>query len=97
MVLDKTGTITEGKPTVTDIIVSDDMIEVELLRLVASAEQDSEHPLAAAIVKSAEQRGLSLTRPEQFQSLPGHGLEAVVDGRKVLIGNERLFIDANCR
>jgi Cu+-exporting ATPase len=80
VVLDKTGTVTEGKPTVTDVIPAGDFTADELLRLAASAEQSSEHPLAAAIVHSARDRGLSLSKPSQFNSVPGHGLEATIAG-----------------
>lgn len=93
IVLDKTGTITHGKPAVTDIIlVPGGMLdEGELLRLAASAEQHSEHPLAAAIVREAKSRGLSLTEPIGFQAVVGHGVEATVDGRAVLVGKAALL------
>lgn len=97
VVLDKTGTVTEGKPTVTDVqsstTDSQSVPPPELLRLAASAERGSEHPLAAAMVRAAEARGLTLSWPERFNSVPGHGLEAVVDGRTVLVGNARLLRD----
>lgn len=90
IVLDKTGTITEGKPQVTDVLAHG-IDENELLRLVASAERGSEHPLGAALVASAQQRGLALAQPQGFQAVAGHGIEASVDARRVLIGNGRLF------
>jgi Cu+-exporting ATPase len=93
VVLDKTGTVTEGKPTVTDVIAAGELAESDVLRLAASAERASEHPLAAAVVRAAEERGLSPVRPERFDSVPGHGLEAEVDGRKVLVGNAKLLRD----
>jgi Cu+-exporting ATPase len=96
IVLDKTGTITHGKPAVTDIITADGGVggtldERELLRLAASAEQHSEHPLAAAIVREAKARGLSLAEPIGFQAVVGHGVEAQVDGRAVLVGKAALL------
>jgi Cu2+-exporting ATPase len=89
--LDKTGTLTVGEPAVTDLIASDGRSEDELLRLVASAEQRSEHPLAAAIVRAAHERGLALSEPSRFEAVSGHGLEATVDGRRLAIGNARLL------
>ncbi|QOJ14121.1 MAG: copper-translocating P-type ATPase [Planctomycetia bacterium] len=96
VVLDKTGTITHGKPAVTDIItapggVGGTLDERELLRLAASAEQHSEHPLAAAIVREATARGLALTEPTGFQAVVGHGVEATVDGHAVLVGKAALL------
>jgi Cu+-exporting ATPase len=91
VVLDKTGTVTEGKPSVTDVLSAGTLPDAELLRLVASAERSSEHPLAAAVVKSATDRGLTLSRPETFTSLSGRGLEASVGGRQVLAGNAKLM------
>jgi Cu+-exporting ATPase len=94
VVLDKTGTVTEGKPTVTDVHTLGTIVpENELLRLAASAERASEHPLAAAVVHAAEARGLTLSWPEQFGSVPGHGIEATIDGRRVLMGNAKLLRD----
>jgi P-type Cu+ transporter len=93
VVLDKTGTVTEGKPTVTDVIPAGRLTDSELLRLAASAERASEHPLAAAVVRAAEERGLSPTLPGRFDSVPGQGLEAMVDGRRVLVGNAKLLLD----
>jgi Cu+-exporting ATPase len=122
VVLDKTGTITEGKPMVTDILVtkderrktkdemamahagsdeqpspsvlrpssSDDDAD-EMLRLAASAERGSEHPLGAAIVRAAQARGLALSQPERFEALAGHGISAVVDERLVVLGNLKLM------
>ncbi|MBS0189019.1 MAG: copper-translocating P-type ATPase [Planctomycetes bacterium] len=93
IVLDKTGTITHGKPAVTDIALASGgtLDERELLRLAASAEQHSEHPLAAAIVREATARGLPLTEPVGFQAVVGHGVEATVDGRGVLVGKAALL------
>ena len=91
VVLDKTGTITEGKPGVTDILPVAGTDESELLRLAASAERGSEHPLGEAIVRSARERELSLAQPVEFQSIAGHGIEAVADGHAVLVANASLF------
>jgi Cu2+-exporting ATPase len=89
--LDKTGTLTVGEPQLTDVRIAGDLAENELLRLVASAERSSEHPLASAIVKGAEQRGLPLTQPSAFEALSGLGLTATVDGRRLAIGNARML------
>ncbi|MEO6570996.1 MAG: heavy metal translocating P-type ATPase, partial [Ilumatobacteraceae bacterium] len=95
IVLDKTGTITEGKPALTDVITAPGVDETDLLRLVGSAEQSSEHPLAQAIVAGARDRALSLVDPAEFDSITGKGIRAVVDGHEVLIGNRRLLDDAD--
>ena len=116
VVLDKTGTITEGRPVVTDVVVAQPALapvaagangdtdsnrngappagtEHEVLRLAASAERGSEHPLGEAIVRAAQERGVRLAQPEQFQAVPGHGITAVVDGHVVLLGNLKLMRD----
>lgn len=93
IVLDKTGTLTEGKPALTDVVSSSGLPENELLRLVASAERNSEHPLAEAIVQGAQGRNLQLVDASQFDSIAGHGVSATVDGRKLLIGNIKLMHD----
>jgi Cu+-exporting ATPase len=93
VILDKTGTVTEGKPTVTDLLPADSFPADEVLRLAASAERVSEHPLAAAIVHAADDRPLPLSRPTHFAAVPGHGLEAEIDGRTVLVGNAKLLKD----
>ena len=93
VVLDKTGTLTEGKPSLTDIVTSHNPGEGELLRLVASAERGSEHPLAEAIVAGANERGLALTDATGFEALAGRGIRAVVDGRALLVGNARLMAE----
>lgn len=93
IVLDKTGTITQGKPAVTDVIassVTSASVE-ELLRLAASAERGSEHPLGEAIVLSAQNQGLTLSMPLNFEGIAGHGIAAEVDGYKILLGNLRLM------
>ena len=94
IVLDKTGTITRGEPALTDVITVGDIDESELLRLVASAEQSSEHPLAQAIVTGARDRQLELADADEFDSITGKGVRAIVGGRVVLIGNRRLLVDA---
>ena len=93
VVLDKTGTVTEGKPVVTDVRPAGGFTDGELLRLAASAERGSEHPLAAALLKGATDRGLTLASPRNFTAVAGHGLDAEVDGRRVLIGNRKLLAD----
>jgi Cu+-exporting ATPase len=95
VVLDKTGTITRGKPALTGVVAVGGQDEVELLRLVASAEVDSEHPLATAIVAGARERGLDLGRVTTFDSVTGKGVRATVEGRELLIGNARLLRDAD--
>ncbi|MGE5682935.1 MAG: heavy metal translocating P-type ATPase [Bacillota bacterium] len=93
IILDKTGTITEGKPAVTDI-VAHGISENELLRIAASAENKSEHPLALAIVESAKSRAIELKNVEVFQSFTGHGISAVINGGDaVAIGNDKLMAD----
>jgi len=93
VVLDKTGTITAGKPALTDVRPVPGFTEAELLALVASAETDSEHPLAAAIVDSAHRRGLTVAVATGFGSITGKGVQATVAGRAVLVGNARLLTD----
>ena len=90
VVLDKTGTLTLGKPNVVEIH-TEGVDEPELLRLVAAVERESEHPLAEAIVKAAEARGVESIRAERFEAVAGHGAIATVDGRRVAVGNRRLF------
>ncbi len=90
VVMDKTGTLTKGEPEVTDVVV-DGMPEDEVLRLVAAVERESEHPLAEAVVKHADGRGVTNVRTEGFENVPGHGALAKVDGRQVAVGNLRLM------
>jgi Cu2+-exporting ATPase len=92
VIFDKTGTLTQGKPALTDVITADGFVEEELLRLAASADRPSQHPLAHAIVAGAAGRGIEVRTPEKFDSVPGQGIEALVDGRQVLIGNRRLMV-----
>ncbi len=91
VLLDKTGTLTEGKPSVTEVVSINGYRQTDVLRLVASAERPSEHPIAEAIVTAAREQGLSLAEPQGFKSLTGHGVEALVDGHRVLVGNLRLM------
>jgi P-type Cu2+ transporter len=91
VVFDKTGTLTRGEPEVVAILPADGTSEDELLRLVAAAEAESEHPLAEAIVGAARERRLAASRPESFEAVPGHGVLATIDGRRVAIGNGRLM------
>jgi Cu+-exporting ATPase len=94
LVLDKTGTITKGKPSLTDVVTVDGFNADELLRLAASAERSSEHPLGQAMVKGAEEKGLKLAEPQEFESVTGKGIRVSIDGHKVLVGNRRLLDDA---
>ncbi len=91
IVFDKTGTITEGKPQLTSIITTGVIDRAEILRLAASAEKVSEHPLGEAIVRCAEQKGLILVKPDKFLALPGLGIEADIEGKAILLGNSKLM------
>jgi Cu+-exporting ATPase len=91
VVLDKTGTITKGKPELTDVLPLEGFAGDEVLRLAAVADRRSEHPLAEAIVRGARGRGIEVGEPEQFGAVPGHGVEAVVEGRRVAVGNRKLM------
>ena len=91
VVLDKTGTITSGRPEVTDVVPLGDTSADQLLSLAATVERRSEHPLAEAIVRAAEARGLAFDDVEDFRAVPGHGVVAKVGGRSAIIGNERLM------
>jgi Cu+-exporting ATPase len=93
IVFDKTGTITEGKPKVTDIVASEIITENELLRLAASAEKGSEHPLGEAIVKEAEEKGVDFIKLADFKAIPGHGIEVKIDEKNILLGNKKLMVD----
>lgn len=94
VVLDKTGTLTRGKPALTDVIPQDGISESSLLRLAASAERPSEHPLAWAIVEGAKQRGVQLADAFDFQTPTGKGIRATVEGHVVLVGNRHLLEEA---
>jgi Cu+-exporting ATPase len=95
VLLDKTGTLTLGKPAVTDIIPAAGFTEAEILRLAASAEKNSEHSLADAIVKAAAVKGLELSPATEFNAMPGFGIEAMVEGKKLLLGNLKLTQEHN--
>jgi P-type Cu+ transporter len=90
VVFDKTGTVTEGRPTVRRIASEE---EAESLRIAASLERHSEHPLGEAIVAAASARGLALAEPRQFESLTGRGVTGIVDGRRVAVGNRTLLVE----
>ena len=91
IVFDKTGTITEGKPKVTDIVSAGKYKEDDILRWAASAEKPSEHPLGEAIIQGAEERNLALSEISNFQALPGRGIEGDIEGKKMLLGNLKLM------
>jgi P-type Cu+ transporter len=91
LVVDKTGTLTEGRPKVTALVPAEGIDEAELLRLAASLERASEHPLAAAIVAAAKERGIELLEAGDFDSVTGKGVQGRVDGREVALGNRRLL------
>ncbi len=98
IILDKTGTITHGKPALTDVILAQGnpiraLTEDELLRLAAAVEKGSEHPLAAAIVEGAQSRNLTLPEVRDFNAIPGHGVEATVESKRLLLGNLKLMRD----
>ena len=93
IVLDKTGTITKGEPSVTDVVDAGGVRSDEVLRLAASAEQGSEHPLGEAIVKKAKEKQLELEAVTDFNAIPGYGIEATMGGKRVLLGNMKLMKD----
>jgi Cu+-exporting ATPase len=95
VVLDKTGTVTQGKPVLTDVITAQDWTEAELLKWVGTAEQSSEHPLAEAIVAGIRDKGIVLSQSEQFENIPGYGVRARVQGQEILVGTRRLLADAH--
>lgn len=95
IVLDKTGTITVGKPSLTDLLPLSDFNRSDLLQLIASAEQHSEHPLAQAILEAAEEEGLDLLPVSHFEAIVGRGLSAQVEGKQLLVGNESLMKEKN--
>lgn len=95
IVLDKTGTITRGKPELTNVVTENGFDEDEVLRFAAAIERNSEHPLAGAIVEGARTQKLDLPEVANFNAVPGHGVEADVEGRHVLLGNAKLMADRN--
>jgi Cu+-exporting ATPase len=94
LIVDKTGTLTEGKPRLTDVIAAEGIAESEVVAAVASLERASEHPLAAAIVTGAEKRGVQLAEAKEFASITGKGVSGVVNGRKVIVGNAAMLDQA---
>jgi Cu+-exporting ATPase len=92
IVLDKTGTLTRGEPKVTDVI-RDGMSEQDILFFAGSAEKGSEHPLGEAIVRAAIEKGIFLEQADEFEALPGHGIRARLNGREIVLGNERLMTE----
>lgn len=95
IVFDKTGTITEGKPKVTDIITTEGIETSQLIQITASAEKNSEHPLGQAIVQGTQEKGLELFKVEYFDSITGRGIEAKINGQLVLVGNRKLMEERN--
>src|SRR5690606_3835297 len=93
LIVDKTGTLTEGKPRLTDVVALDGVDENGLLAAAASLENGSEHPLAEAVVAGARERGLSLSAVEGFDAVSGKGVSGVVDGRAVALGNAMMMAD----
>ena len=95
VIFDKTGTLTKGEPSVTDIVAFAGFTQDEVLHLAAVAEKNSEHPLGEAIVRGAEQKGIALENAEEFNAIPGHGVEAKLFGRRILLGNRKLMPEKN--
>lgn len=95
IILDKTGTITEGKPSVTDLICASNFTQEKLLQFVASAEKNSEHPLGQAIVRGAQEKSLALLEAENFNSITGQGIEAQIAGLSVFVGNRKMMEEKN--
>lgn len=95
VVLDKTGTVTEGKPVLTDNFVLNNFDENDVLQLVGSAENQSEHPLAQAIVAGVKDQDISLLEPEAFEALPGYGIRAEIDNKEVFVGTRKLMHEQN--
>jgi Cu+-exporting ATPase len=93
IVLDKTGTVTKGKPELTDVLVEQEFAETQLLSWVGAAERNSEHPLAEAIVAGIRDKGITVPQAESFQAIPGYGIMAVVEGRGVMIGTRKLMAE----
>ncbi|WML43224.1 heavy metal translocating P-type ATPase [Neobacillus sp. PS3-40] len=91
VVLDKTGTITNGTPVLTDVLLNSSQTEEEFLALVGSAEKQSEHPLAQAIVQGIKEKGITLKEIREFEAIPGFGIKAIVDGKELLVGTRKLL------
>ncbi|GIN85932.1 copper-translocating P-type ATPase [Heyndrickxia sporothermodurans] len=95
IILDKTGTVTNGKPSLTDVLVANGMNETEFLTLVGIAERNSEHPLAEAIVDGIKEKGIELGSPQSFEAIPGFGIQSTVNDKNLLIGTRRLMAKHN--
>ncbi len=95
VIFDKTGTLTKGEPSLTDIVALETTSHEDVLRLAAVAEKNSEHPLGEAIVRGAKTKGLEIPDAEQFSAIPGHGVEARLNGRNLLLGNRKLMAERN--
>ncbi|WP_425059888.1 Copper-exporting P-type ATPase [Sporomusa carbonis] len=95
IVLDKTGTITKGEPEVTDIVPLAGLAETEILPMAVSAEKNSEHPLAQAIVKYGQKQGIPIKDPDSFTAIPGHGVEVTIEGKRILVGTRKLMKENN--
>lgn len=95
VIFDKTGTITEGKPKVTDIIIDNGIEKDELLKYAATAEKNSEHPLGEAIVKASEEKKMELKKVDYFKAIPGQGIEVIIEDRDILLGNRNLMEEKN--
>ncbi len=93
IVFDKTGTLTEGKPIVTDILVTPLITEEDLLYYAASGETGSEHPLGEAIVQKSKEENMTLAKPDHFEAIPGHGIRVEIDGKDMYIGNRKLMLE----
>ena len=91
IIFDKTGTLTKGEPSVTDVATTGKLDESEVLKLAAIAEKNSEHPLGEAIIRGARQRGIDIPDADRFKSIPGHGVDAVWQGKRILLGNRKLM------
>lgn len=93
VILDKTGTVTKGEPALTDVSIAEEFEESEILQLAASAENQSEHPLAQAIVSGVKEKGIELIEATNFKALPGYGIQATVNNKEVLVGTRRLMLE----
>ncbi|QOR66135.1 copper-translocating P-type ATPase [Cytobacillus suaedae] len=91
VILDKTGTVTKGMPTLTDVLLTTNENETEILQLIGTAEKQSEHPLAEAIVAGIKEKGIEFKETESFEAIPGFGIKAVIDGKEVVIGTRKLM------
>lgn len=95
VILDKTGTVTKGTPQLTDVILHENIKEAEFLSLIGSAENQSEHPLAQAIVQGIKEKNIPLKEVQEFEAIPGYGVSAIVDNKRILIGTRRLMAREN--